>query len=69
MNIKIREDILNKIREAQDGEAIIATLINLGKRANNPYNRGIVHGYLLNLTVQGIIDNADALDILDQIER
>ena len=69
MKITVREDILNKIREAQDGEVIIAMLINLGNRANTPYNRGIVHGYLLTLTVQGIIDSSDALDILGQIER
>ena len=69
MNVKISERIVQKIRLAKDGEAILAMLIDLTKRENNRYRRGIIHGYLLALTVQGIIDNEDALEILDQIDK
>lgn len=69
MDIKIRKDILNKIREAEDGEALAERLQDFKKRPNIEYTRGILHGFLLALTVQGIIDNADALEILEQLAR
>lgn len=68
MIVKLSQLVLDKIRRAKDGEAIVAMLIDLIKRENNRYRRGILHGYLLALTVQGIINNDDALGILDQID-
>lgn len=69
VNIEISEAIRAKIRSELDGEAIFAKLLELSKRTNTEYHRGILHGYLLALNLMGIITRDDALDILDQIER
>ena len=70
MNFEIYDAIAHRIRvRAENGNEILALLYDFKNRANNRYNRGILHGYLLALSTQGIIDNGDALDILDQLDR
>lgn len=69
MNFEISEHIEYKIKSAENGDANLSMLRSFNRRANNKYNRGVLHGYLLALSVQGVIDNADAIYILDQIDR
>lgn len=70
MDFEINEQIKHKIKvRAEDGNVLLAMLSDFKNRANNRYNRGVLHGYLLALSTQGIIDNADAIDILEQIDR
>lgn len=69
VNIEISEAIIAKIRSELDGEAVLAKLIELSKRTNTEYHRGILHGYLLALNLTGVITLDDAMDILDQIVR
>lgn len=69
MNIKINESTLEKIRSVAYGSCLEEMLLDITSRNNDTYNRGIIHGYLLTLTVTDVITTGDALDILDQIER
>ena len=69
MNIKIKESTLEKIRSVEFGSCIEEMLLDITGRNNDTYNRGIVHGYLLALTVADVITSDEALEILDQIER
>ena len=70
-NIKvyINKQIQDSIRNSKDGEATLAMLIQITRRPNTEYNRGIIHGYLFALTTQGIINNSEAIALLEQIER
>ena len=58
-----------KVRAEENCDAIFSVLDDFRNRDNSRYTRGIVHGYLLALLTQGIIDNDDAIDILDQLDR
>ena len=69
MNIKIDEAIIAKIKQVKHSVAILNMLDIITKRPNTEYNRGVVHGYLLTLSTEGIIGGDDALSILEQIER
>ena len=67
MDIKIRESTLEKIRTLKYGSAVEVMLSDIISRPNTTYNRGILHGYLLALTTEDIIDSDDAMAIFDQI--
>jgi len=70
--INIREDIWNKIVEYDmQHETNFAMLLSekVNGADRGAYYRGIVHGLCLSLTYNGIITNADALDILDLIKE
>ena len=71
MTFEITETIKHKIkvRAEEKCDAIFSVLEDFKNRYNNRYTRCVIHGYLLALSTQGIIDNDDALDILEQIKR
>lgn len=69
MEITINEFILNKIRASKYGSDHVAMILDLTRRPNIPYNRGVLHGYLLSLTTLGIITGDEAISILDQVNR
>lgn len=63
--MKIREEILTKVGKGKNGKEVVNKLTELaGRTPTDAYNRGILHGFLLALSLKGIIDNEDALDIL-----
>ena len=69
MTIKIRPSVIQKIRKARNGELVMEKLQNFSDRPNNQYTRGILHGYLLCLTMQNVLSKADAIEILDSVQE
>ena len=66
MTVKIDEQVWEKIKSSPNGvERAIALKYIIGK-TNNSYNRGILHGFLLALTTDGVISNYEAISILEQ---
>lgn len=67
--ITIRKDIFDKV-VAYDRKkrTNFATLLSQKLNgARDAYTRGVVHGLCLALTYEGVITNADAVDILDEL--
>ena len=69
INIKIRQSVADKIKRKKNGQELLDRLILQSEKVNNRYNRGVLHGYLLVLTIQDIISNDEAVEILDQIDK
>ena len=66
MRITVRQDILEKIRNAENGDVYESLLLRIINKPNASYQRGILHGFLLTLSELGVIRNDEALDILEQ---
>ena len=60
----IPETITRKIDEKM-GEQYTDKLIELTDRDNNDYNRGVIHGFLITLTMGEAITGNEAIAILD----
>lgn len=69
MQISIRPEVLEKITKARRGKVVAEKLQEFSDRPNNQYTRGILHGYLLCLTTEGIITKDDAVEILDSVQQ
>ena len=60
----IPETITRKIDEKM-GEQYTDKLIELTVRGNNDYNRGVIHGFLITLTMGDVITGSEAIAVLD----
>ena len=62
--MNIPETITAKINEKM-GEQYTDKLIELTDRDNNDYNRGVIHGFLITLTMGEVITGSEAIAVLD----
>lgn len=69
--VVIRKDIFDKIvaYDAKKKTNFATLLSQKVNSANGAYTRGVVHGLCLALTHSGVISNADAQDILYELDR
>lgn len=69
MQLKISSSVIKKIMNSPNGRVVADELCGFSKRSNNRYTRGMLHGYLLCLTMQGVIEKREALEILEQLQE
>ena len=52
-----------------DNEKLNYTFTEISKKENNSYNRGILHGFLLSLVAQDIIESWNARELLLSLDK